>query len=310
MNVISKTQDSDIATVYIARNDSGKMIEFVESTQPPLTIEQKWVLIVSTLFGCPVDCVFCDAGGRYQGKMSAEEILFQIDYPIRQRFPDGKIRTGKFKVQFSRMGEPSFNPAVLDVLETLPEQYTWNEFIPSLSTIAPAGTNSFFSRLLELKKKRFDRDFQLQFSVHSTSEEQRQQWMPVKKWDFEAISAYGSQFFSPAGKKVTLNFAISSESIIDEQVLLRYFSPEKFLIKQTPVNPTYKARENGIKSAILHNDPVHEEILYRLRQAGYEVIVSIGELEENQIGSNCGQYVQTYLKSCELLPGAYSDKYI
>jgi 23S rRNA (adenine2503-C2)-methyltransferase len=34
-----------------------------------------------------------------------------------------------------------------------------------------------------------------------------------------------------------------------------------------------------------------------LAEAGYEVIVSIGEIVENQIGSNCGQYVLKYLES-------------
>jgi len=30
----------------------------------------------------------------------------------------------------------------------------------------------------------------------------------------------------------------------------------------------------------------------QLRGTGYEVIVSVGELEENKIGSNCGQYLK------------------
>ena len=96
MRVITRTENSDIATVYIAQNPAGKMVEFVESTQPPFSISEKWVLIVSTLYGCPVDCSFCDAGGTYKGKLSAEEILFQVDYPVVQRFPDRHIKTEKF----------------------------------------------------------------------------------------------------------------------------------------------------------------------------------------------------------------------
>ncbi len=40
-------------------------------------------------------------------------------------------------------------------------------------------------------------------------------------------------------------------------------------------------------------DIYHE--LEAIREAGYEVIISIGEQEENRIGSNCGQYVQKHL---------------
>jgi len=306
MKVISKTDNSQLATVYIAQNSAGKMVEFVESIQPPFKLSEKWVLIVSTLFGCPVDCTFCDAGGSYKGRLTAEEILFQIDYPVRLRFPDGKIGTEKFKVQFSRMGEPSFNPAVIDVLEKLPSLYTWKEFIPSLSTIAPYGTDKFFDQLLHIKKELYPKTFQFQYSIHSTSTKQRDQLMPVKKWDFRKMARYGEKLYSDGGKKVTLNFAVSKESIIDQNNLLKYFSPEIFLVKLTPVNPTFKARKNRIESWISQEDQFPGNLPERIREAGYETIISIGELEENLIGSNCGQFLQAHLKSCEKLPDAYS----
>jgi 23S rRNA (adenine2503-C2)-methyltransferase len=306
MKVISKTENSQLATVYIAQNPAGKMVEFVESVQPPLTIEEKWVLIVSTLFGCPVDCNFCDAGGSYKGRLSADEILFQIDHPIRLRFPDGYIKTKKFKIQFSRMGEPSFNPAVLEVLEKLPGLYTWQDFVPSLSTIAPLGADKFFEKLLQIKKELYPASFQLQYSLHSTSVKQRDLMIPVRKWDFRQMARYGEKFYSEGGKKITLNFAVSKESIIDESILLRHFSPEIFLVKLTPVNPTFKARKNKIESIGFEDGPFIVDLTGRLRGAGYETIISIGEWEENQIGSNCGQYVQSCLKAGKKLPEAYS----
>jgi len=306
MKVISRTENSNIATVYIAQKNAGRMVEFVESTQPPLTVNDKWVIIVSTLFGCPVDCSFCDAGGKYKGRLTAEEILFQIEYPVLQRFPDRNIDTGKFKIQFSRMGEPSYNPAVLEVLKILPEKFRWKSFIPSLSSIAPAGTENFFEELLEVKQSFYPDSFQLQFSIHSTSPEQRDRWIPVRKWSFDQISAYGQRFYQPGGKKITLNFAVSKESVIEENVLLRYFSPEMFLIKLTPVNPTYKALQNNIVSGISPDVQAEFDLMPMLQSAGYEVILSMGEYEENRIGSNCGQYLQTYLNACEKLPGSYS----
>jgi 23S rRNA (adenine2503-C2)-methyltransferase len=65
MRVLVSTGREDIAVVYVAELEPGKQVEFVESLQPPLPREKKWVLIVSTLFGCPVQCLMCDAGGRY-----------------------------------------------------------------------------------------------------------------------------------------------------------------------------------------------------------------------------------------------------
>jgi len=53
VKVIAKSGREDLATVYIAENENGKRFEFVESIQPPFTKEEKWVSIISTLYGCP-----------------------------------------------------------------------------------------------------------------------------------------------------------------------------------------------------------------------------------------------------------------
>ena len=305
MKVISRTQDNDIATVFVAENEAGQRMEFVESTQPPMPIGKKWVLIVSTLFGCPVDCKFCDAGGEYRGKLSADDIFFQIDYLVRHRFPSGIPLTEKFKIQFARMGEPAFNPAVLDVLEHFPSKYPIRNFIPSLSTIAPVGTDSFFERLLAIKKIQYDQSFQFQFSLHSTDENQRNQLMPVKKWSFERMAEYGSRLYTAGGRKITLNFALAKENILDPAALSRYFDPAIFLVKITPVNPTFKASMNGLESLVTPEEK-HYPVIDSLRDSGYEVILSIGEWEENQIGSNCGQYIRSLDETCDVPAGSYT----
>jgi 23S rRNA (adenine2503-C2)-methyltransferase len=307
MRVISRTQEHEIASVFIAENDFGRRLEFVESTQPPLDISKKWVIIVSTLFGCPVDCIFCDAGGDYSGKLTADEIFFQIDFLVKHRFPSGIPETDKFKIQFARMGEPAFNHAVLEVLETFPEKYPTDNFVGSLSSIAPHGTDAFFERLLEIKKLHYDLSFQLQFSLHSTDEEQRNQLVPVKKWSFEKMAAYGKRFFTPGGKKLTLNFALGKDNILNADTLFKYFDPSIFLIKVTPVNPTFKARKNNIASLIVPEEKTYPAI-EALKALGYEVILSIGEMEENQIGSNCGQYIKALDDTCAVLEGSYSYK--
>ena len=56
MKVISKLGDENIATVFIAQTENKQKIEFVESVEPPISRDEKWVNIVSTLFGCPAGC--------------------------------------------------------------------------------------------------------------------------------------------------------------------------------------------------------------------------------------------------------------
>jgi 23S rRNA (adenine2503-C2)-methyltransferase len=308
MKIVATTGNSELATVYMADMGEGRLIEFVEARQPPYGRDERWILMVSTLFGCPVKCLFCDAGGGYRGKPSAEEILMQIDHMVREWCPEGVVRASKFKIQFARMGEPSLNMAVLEVLEELPRRYQARGLMPSVSTIAPHGTEAFFERLIEVKDRLYAGGrFQFQYSIHTTEAARRDQLMPVKKWDFARMAEYGERFHKAGDRKITLNFALAEHSPIEAEVLARHFDPSRYLIKLTPVNPTSRAMQNKLASRIDPTRPETAESVARpLLEAGYEVIVSIGEVEENEIGSNCGQYVLNYLESGQRVEGGYT----
>ena len=295
MEVLTEYGKEDLAKVYVAyfRNNKKYLVEFVESIQPPLPREQKWVLIVSTLFGCPVGCKMCDAGGYYKGRLSSNEIIEEIDYMIRKRYPDGKIHIPNFKIQFARMGDPVLNPNVLNVLETLPVIYDAPGLTPSISTVAPKNSEKFLNRLLEIKNKYYTNGrFQMQFSIHTTDISKRDELIPIPKMGFNEIAKYGNRVFADGDKKITLNFAISKGYPVDTDVIRRYFDPDKFIIKLTPINPTEMALCNNIYSEIDADKPYSADLVMKeFYSQGFEVILSIGEVEENKIGSNCGQFV-------------------
>jgi 23S rRNA (adenine2503-C2)-methyltransferase len=308
MKVHASTGNENVAMVYIVETSSGNLVECVESVQPPVPREKKWVLLVSTMFGCPIGCMMCDAGGYYHGKPTKDEIFAQIDYLVGKRFPDGNIPCEQFKIQFARMGEPSLNLQVLDVLQELPHRYHAPGLMPSISTVAPAGTERFFDRLVEIKQEYYAGGrFQFQFSLHTTDVALRDRFIPVKKWSFAQMAEYGERFHAAGDRKLTLNFALAQSMPVDPEVLLRYFDPDRFLIKITPLNPTYRARENDLASYI---DPFQAEqkyeIIQMLQASGYQVILSIGALEENYIGSNCGQYVRRHLSAERPIEDGYT----
>ncbi len=308
MKVFAVAGKDDLAMVYMAEFAPGKAIELVEAVQPPLPREKKWVLMVSTLFGCPVACQICDAGGSYQGKLTTGEILAQIDFMVDHRFPGRKVPVENFKIQFARMGEPAFNLDVLEALEILPERYEAPGLMPSLSTIAPNSAEEFFKRLPAIKDRYYSGgQFQFQFSIHTTDEVLRDKMIPVKKWSFARMTEYGCSWHKPGDRKITLNFALVDGMPVDPQVLLRHFDPDRYLIKITPVNPTTQVVKHGYTS---HVDPCNPEkvlgLVKKLELSGYEVILSIGEVEENQIGSNCGQYVLKYMAGEMLVKDGYT----
>lgn len=308
MKIIARAGRDDIAVVYICELDRGRLVECVESLQPPKPRVEKWVLLVSIMCGCPIGCAMCDAGGFYYGKPTAGEIFEQIEFLVRRRYPDLRVPSGQFKIQFSRMGEPSLNPAVTEVLNELPSRFNAPGLMPSLSTVAPAGTEKFFERLLEIKHEKYTGGaFQFQFSLHTTDLHLRDEIIPVRKWSFAEMSSYGDRFYVKGDRKITLNFALSDTAAVDAAVLLEYFCPEKYLIKITPINPTYRASSNSLSSFLdIRLPDKGMDVSDALRAAGYEVIISIGNTEENLIGSNCGQFLHAHLAANRAIRDGYS----
>jgi 23S rRNA (adenine2503-C2)-methyltransferase len=306
MRVLSRTGREDVAVVYIAELGDGRLIEFVEAVQPPLPREKKWVLIVSSLFGCPVNCPMCDAGEFYRGKLSRDEILEQIEYLVGRVYPSGKVPVKKFKIQFSRMGEPAYNRHVLEALRELPVRLDAPGLLPTVSTIAPHGSERFFDQLVQIKEEQYRDRFQLQFSIHTTDARLRDWLIPVPKWDLAQIARYGETFYHEGQRMITLNFALAEGMPVDGEILLRHFDPDKFLVKITPVNPTVSANQNRIVSLVTPSRDRYE-VIDDLRDAGYRVILSIGELAENHIGSNCGQHIGNYLRQRERVKGGYTQ---
>ncbi len=292
MKVVYEGGDENLAKVYAAymRGSPDYMVEFVESLSGSPSIHEKWVLIISSQFGCPVKCRFCDAPIFSRGNLTAEEMLAQVDFMVRRRYPDGCVPARKFKVQFARMGEPALNDAVIDAVLEIRRRYRAPGYMPCISTVAPAGRDGWFERLLKVNRTVFRGWFQLQFSLHSTDRKYRDWLVPVRKWDLNEIADYGERFYV-GGRKVTLNFALSPRASVDPSVISEYFDPGVFALKFTPVNPTARAEENGVVNVFTEREANRYAFLHELREMGYDVIVSIGELAENDIGSNCGQLV-------------------
>ena len=294
MRLIASSGNPDLAMVHVAEDERGRRFEFVDSIQPPRSKSEKWVVIVSTMFGCPVGCQICDAGGGYQGKVDAEGMLWQVREAVSQRFGNGDPpRTDMLKVQFARMGDLALNDQVLEALIGLRQAYPDTNVVASVSTVGPVSSRKFLSRLQKVKEDHYPRgNFQLQFSIHSTDREVRFQLCPIKTLSFDEMAEIGRGFRTNGDKRVTLNFCLIDGIPIDPVVVRHHFDPEHFLIKLTPLNPTSRAEEAGLVSLIEKDrEEAAQEVIQAFRAQGFDVLLSIGEYEENQIGSNCGQYL-------------------
>lgn len=298
MRVVYERGIEGFARVYVSRfrDDDRYVVEFAESLTFSDDIRKKFVVILSTHFGCCVGCRFCDSALFYYGPLSKDEIISQLEYILMKRFGGTSVECEKFKVQFARMGEPALNDEVLDAIVEIKDRFNIRGYMPCVSTVAPANRDEFFDRLAEINRRYFRGWFQLQFSVHSTDESFRDYLIPIKKWRLTDIAEYGEIFYC-GGRKITLNFALSPSPRVDSEVIARLFDPEVFAIKITPINPTNNSARNSLVSEYTEEEVEKLYFVRKLRELGYEVHVAIGPREENLVGSNCGQVVYDIYKS-------------
>jgi 23S rRNA (adenine2503-C2)-methyltransferase len=306
------TGRDDLAQVYLLQldEDPQHLVETVDSIDPRYSRQQKSVIIVSTQFGCPVGCLMCDAGVQYFGNLSAEQILAQVQFVSGKR-PEN-LGSQKLKVHFARMGEPALNPAVLEAARLLPERLPAQGLILCISTVAPQGSAPFFEELLQIKEKYYPRrgSFQLQFSINTTDARLRRQLIPIPQLTLPEMARLARPFHRPGDRKVVLNYALGQEFIVDVDYLRTTFDPEHFMIKLTPINPTENAQLHGLETVLSADAPSSSDALVqKLQLAGFDAVVSIGEKDEIEIGSNCGQLVLQKQRPFGELRSDYSNRF-
>lgn len=294
IELVERSGCEEVAWVHIGRLKGGPehhLFEFVDGCADGLSRQEKWVINISTQLGCPVGCHFCDSGSHFEGDLDARVMLEQIRYVLESR-PGLASSCRKLKVHFSRMGEPSLNPAVLETLSNLPEVVNSPGLWACVATSAPAAAAPWFAKLIPLVHCLYPGRFQLQFSVNSTNESTRQALMPVPLLTLAHLAQLSTQFHRPGDRKVVLNFALAKGVECDPAVVCKLFDPTCCAVKLTPVNPTAAVREHGISTLLRSGAEAQVHRLAELlSDRGFDVVVSVGDPEEDRVGSNCGQSV-------------------
>jgi 23S rRNA (adenine2503-C2)-methyltransferase len=284
-----------VAELYAAerRDDPTRRVEFIDALDPGIPREKKWVAMVSTQFGCCVGCAMCDAGERrFRGNVPAEDMLEQVRRILGAHPETDPRSVAMFKLHFARMGEPTFNPGVLEAIETLAKGGALPGLVPSISTVGPDCPPSvdFLEELTRLKNRFFKGGrFQLQFSVHTTDPVQRRALIPIRTWGLDRVGAFARRWVRKGDRKVTLNFVSSPELVVDPAALARACRPEDCLVKLTPTHPTKRAARNGLVDDWSRAPERVRERAAAFEAAGFKVIINAPWPSETAGGVSCGQ---------------------
>lgn len=270
-----------------------KEINGVKNTKVDLT--EKWVATISTQKGCLMKCKFCDYPKfGFLGNVSLEELYYEIETMLKNE--DVK-HTDRFNVHFARMGEPTFNKNVLEFaknhLRDLVNKYIVAKTIhPVVSTMLPKNNSNLLEYILQwcdIKNIEYNGEAGLQFSINSTDNEQRNIQFSNMSLSLEEISDLAKKLPKPVGRKYTLNFAVTKDTVLDAKRLSELFDKEYFIVKITPIHETHSAIENGFNVTTSYNNyNVYRQFEQPLVEEGWEVIVFVPSKEEDSDRITCG----------------------
>lgn len=269
-----------------------KEINGVANTE--VNLSKKWVATISTQKGCPMNCKFCDVPKfGFYGNASIEDMERQI----RTIIENESVRyTERFNVHFARMGEPTWNPDVLAfgiALKGVVRRcgLRADTVHPVVSTMLPRANTkleNFLHVWCSIKNDLYEGEAGLQLSINSTSDKQRLELFDSRSLSLSAISKIADKLPMPKGRKYTLNFPVTAQTILDAKELTSLFDKDKFIVKITPIHETASAIENGFEVTGYSDYNVYRMFEQPLLEEGWDVIVFVPSKEEDSDRITCG----------------------
>lgn len=269
-----------------------KEINGVANTE--VNLSKKWVATISTQKGCPMNCKFCDVPKfGFYGNASIEDMERQI----RTIIENESVRyTERFNVHFARMGEPTWNQDVLAFGIALKGVIRRcglraDTVHPVVSTMLPRANTkleNFLHVWCSIKNDLYKGEAGLQLSINSTSDKQRLELFDSRSLSLSAISKIADKLPMPKGRKYTLNFPVTAQTILDAKELTSLFDKDKFIVKITPIHETVSAIENGFEVTGYSDYNVYRMFEQPLLEEGWDVIVFVPSKEEDSDRITCG----------------------
>lgn len=268
-----------------------------------MPLSEKWVVTVSTQYGCPMKCNFCDVPNvPFRGNVTVNDLQDQL-YRAISLFPSVKY-TERLNLHFARMGDPIFNDSVLQFSrwmanskQTIAKEtgLRIETLHPVLTTSLPRKYQHLQRHILEwcrIKNECFNGQAGLQFSINSTEEAQRSVMFGDQQLHLEDLAEIAKQMPDPVSRKYCLNFAYSTDYVIDAQKLRRLFDPEKFMCKITPIHNNNACRENEIRTVGGYESwEPYQKPEEDLKAAGFDVLVFVPSLDEEDGLVTCGNAI-------------------
>lgn len=247
------------------------------------------VICCSTMSGCPVGCRFCGAGDYFVRNFAGEEIVAQVDRCIDDTGVEASSMK-RLQIMFMSMGEPLLNKSgMISALQALYGKYPNAALL--ISSIGPDIDYDWVEAI-----SREIPTIGLQFSIHKSQDEERDQLIPFKKkLPISRIARRGESWNAATGRKPFFNYCAGDDNSSDEDAdrLLMHFNPS---IWNATVSVICE-RNEGMPARNDHQVQLAADFASKLVQRGFDVRV-FDPAGQDDIGGGCGQlwFVQQWMR--------------
>lgn len=256
------------------------------------TYGERTVMCISTQTGCQMGCTFCGTGKFFGRDLTGDEIISQVDYMVEDNNLDlNSVKS--LQIMVMSMGEPVMNTKNLKTsFEFLHKQHPNARLL--ISTSAPK-TQVGWKDIMDLSEK--IPTVGLQFSVHSSTDEERNKIMPMKaKLNLEEISYKGLEFYTRTGRKPFFNYCVTQNNNTSQDAmnLRMLFDPR---IWEATLSVVCESDES-VKSSTERQEELCNNFSGELVELGFNTRV-FNPAGQDDIGGGCGQLwmVQEFAKN-------------
>lgn len=254
------------------------------------SFEERTVVCCSTQSGCPVGCRFCGAGDYFVRSFDATEIVSQPEFLFGDQGIDA-ASVKKLQIMFMAMGEPLLNfKNLAPALEELHAKYPNAALL-----ISTSGPRIDYKQVREISSR--IPTIGLQFSVHESTDEARDNLIPFKgKLSLREIAREGEAWAAATGRMPFFNYCAhpSNVSLSDVERLKSLFNPA---IWQATISVICE-RHESVRAANDRQKALALNFYGKLEAEGYKVRL-FDPAGQDDIGGGCGQlwYVQNWMRN-------------
>lgn len=248
------------------------------------TYEERTVMCISTMTGCPMGCTFCGTGEFFGRSLTSDEMIEQVTrMALDQDIDLPEVK--KLQIMFMSMGEPILNSEMSVVYSYL------REIAPNAALlVSTSGPKTKEGWNALMNDAAFNHQIGLQFSVHESTDEARDKLIPMKaKLNLEEIALKGLEFFQSTGRKPFFNYCAHEANVTDEDVmrLRMLFDPR---IWECTISVICE-KDQAMSDAVQHQLDMINDFSSRMVQVGYNTRV-FNPAGQDDIGGGCGQLWQ------------------